>query len=241
MPDIVKVLINSIVAFVYLFIIARLMGKKQIAQLTFVDYVIGISIGSIAAEFATDVDTPWYYYILSIAIFFVLNLFISLIFNKAQWLKRLLQGTPSVLINDGKIDYDELKRCKLDLYDLMSLARERNIFDLSEISYAVLEVNGQLSVLPKGNKRPVVAEDFDNIKLEQTSMANYVVIDGKISHTGISDLNVSEEWVLNKLGVKNKDELKNIALAIYDPKLDKFNIHYKNRKFNKNNNAQNGK
>ena len=132
MPAYLTVIINSLVAFVYLFIVSKLMGKKQIAQLTFVDYAIGISIGSIAAEYATDVDNPWYYYIIAIGIFFLLSISISLIIRKAQFLKLALQGKPSVLIKDGKIDYKELKKSKLDLYDLIALARTKNYFDLKD-------------------------------------------------------------------------------------------------------------
>jgi len=238
MPGFVTVIINSVVAFVYLFVVSKLMGKKQIAQLTFVDYAIGISIGSIAAEFATDVDTPWYYYIIAIGIFFLFSLFISWVLRKAQCLKGLLQGKPSILIKDGKIDFKELKKSKLDLYDLIALARTKNYFDLNDIAYAILETDGELSVLPNGNVRPVVAEDFDNIKFEQSCMTTYIIIDGKIATSGLNDLEVDEKWVLNKLGKTDKSELKDIALASYDTKLDRFDIHYKDRSKNKNNNAQ---
>lgn len=238
MPDYAVVIVNSVVAFVYLFIVSKLMGKKQIAQLTFVDYAIGISIGSIAAEFATDVKNPWYYYIIAIGIFFLLSLAISYLIRKAQILKTLLQGKPSVLIKDGKIDYKELKKSKLDLYDLIALARTKNYFDLNDIAYAILETDGELSVLPNGNVRPVVAEDFNNIPLEQASITSYIVIDGKITSMGLDDLNVDEAWVLNKFGVNNKKELENIALASYNTKLDKLDVHYKDRRKNKNNNSR---
>ncbi len=238
MPKYCTVLINSLVAFVYLFVVSKLMGKKQIAQLTFVDYAIGISIGSIAAEYATDVDNPWYYYIIAIGVFFLLSLFISWVLRKAQCLKGLLQGKPSILIEDGKINFQELKKSKLDLYDLIALARTKNYFDLNDIAYAILETDGELSVLPNGNVRPVTAEDFKEIKLEQASLTTYIIIDGKLTSSGLNDLGVDEKWVLEKLGVKDKKELKAIAIASYDTKLDKFDIHYKDRSKNQNNNSK---
>ncbi|MBD5092473.1 MAG: DUF421 domain-containing protein, partial [Clostridiales bacterium] len=145
------VLINAFVSFIYLFIISKILGKKQIAQLEFIDYAVGISLGSIAAEMATDTETPFYYYLISMTIFLALALLIAVFGRKNTFLKRLLKGKPSTLIYEGKIQYDELKKCNIDVNDLLSMLREKNYFDINDVAYAIFEPSGELSVLPKGN------------------------------------------------------------------------------------------
>ena len=139
------VLIDSCIAFVYLFIISKLLGKKQIAQLEFIDYTIGISLGSIAAEMATNTETPFWYFLIAMTIFFVFAFAISLIGRKSPLLKKIIKGKPATLIYDGKIDYKQLKKTKIDVNDLLSMLREKNYFDISDVGYAE-------SVSPSGRK-----------------------------------------------------------------------------------------
>ncbi len=130
MHDLLKVLLFSSLSYVTLFVIAKLLGKKQIAELDFIDYVTGISIGSIAAEMATETTTPFYYYLISMVIFFVFDLIVTLLGRKANFFKRFLRGVPLVLIDRGEVDFESLKKSKIDFYDLVSLAREQNYLDL---------------------------------------------------------------------------------------------------------------
>ena len=223
------VLINSVVAFVYLFIISKILGKKQIAQLEFIDYAIGISLGSIAAEMATDSETPFYYYLIAMTIFLLLALFVAVIGRKNTVLKRVLKGKPSTLIYEGKIDYKQLVKCNIDVNDLLSMLREKNYFDINDVAYAIFEPSGELSVLPKGNQKPVVLEDVNREAIEPSSLTNVLVVDGAISESGLSEANKTNEWLFGKLQIKEKDELKNIILATYDDKNDKLTVHYKNQ------------
>lgn len=234
MPEIVKVLLFSLASVAFLFILSKLLGKKQVAQLTFVDYVIGISLGSIAAEMGTDTQTPFYYYLVSMAVFFIFAYLISLVARLTPCLKHLLKGKPITLIYDGKIQYNQLKKSHLDVNDLLALCREQNYFDINDVAYAVLETNGQLSVLPIGSEKPVVASDFDNIKIEQANLTNYLIIDGKISFSGLNEINKDHNWLYKNLDINSKEDLHEIILASYDDKLKKFDVHYKNTENNKN-------
>ena len=233
MPEIVKVILFSIGSVVFLFILSKLLGKKQVAQLTFVDYVIGISLGSIAAEMATDTQTPFYYYLIAMAIFFVFALLISLIGRVTPCLKHLLKGRPTTLVYNRKIQYDQLKKSHMDVNDLLALCRERSYFDLNDVAYAVLETNGQLSVMPIGREKPVVVSDLD-LKIEQASLTNYLIIDGRISFSGLNELNKDVNWLYKNLNINSKEDLSEIILASYNDKLKKFDVHYKNTLKNKN-------
>ncbi|MDE6302474.1 MAG: DUF421 domain-containing protein [Clostridia bacterium] len=223
------VLINATVSFAYLFIISKILGKKQVAQLEFIDYAVGISLGSIAAEMATDAETPFYYYLIAMTIYLVLALLVAIFGRKNSFLKRILKGKPATLIYEGKIDYDQLNRSNIDVNDLLSMLRQKDYFDIGDVAYAIFEPSGKLSVLPKGNQRPVVIEDVNRELIEQPSLTNVIIVDGEISKSGLTEAKQTEEWLFNRLKIKEKQDLKNIILATYDDKTDTFDVHYKNQ------------
>lgn len=222
------VLINSTVSFVYLFIISKILGKKQIAQLEFIDYAIGISLGSIAAEMSTNSDKPFYYYLIAMGIFFLLAFLVAVIGRKNTFLKRILKGKPSTLIYEGKINYKELKKNKIDVNDLLSMLREKGFFDIADVAYAVFEPSGELSVLPVGAQKPLVMEDLDKSKIKPASLMNVVISDGAVSHSGLSEICQDEDWLFGRLKITDRRALANIILAVYDSEKDKFEVHYKN-------------
>lgn len=226
--DALRVLIISLVAVVYLFVLSRLLGKKQIAQLSFMDYVVGISIGSIAAEMATDLDqTPVWYYLVGMAVFFLFDLFLSWLERKTPFLKRLFKGSPLILIYDGQLNFKNLKKSKLDVNDVISMCRAKGYFDLTDVAYAVFETSGDLSVLPKGNQKPTVAEDFKDVKIEQVSLPCYLVVDGRVSFSGLNEIEKDKNWLLTKLKMDSDKELKKILLATYDTKTKKIDVNFK--------------
>ncbi|MBQ8374790.1 MAG: DUF421 domain-containing protein [Clostridia bacterium] len=222
------ILINSFASFWFLFIISKILGKKQIAQLEFIDYAVGISLGSIAAEWAIASEQPFYYYAASMAIFFVLALLVALVGRKNTFFKRIFKGKPVTLIYEGKIISDGLKKSKIDVNDLLSMLREKGYFNPNDVAYALFETSGQLSVLPKGSQRPVVIEDIDSHTSERATLTNVLVVDGAVSKSGLREIGKSEDWLLLKLKMEDRSELKNIMLAIYDQKTQKITAHYKN-------------
>ena len=222
-------LIDSAVAFVYLFVISKLLGKKQIAQLEFIDYAVGISLGSIAAEMATNTETPFYYFLIAMTIFFALAFAVAIVGRKCTFLKRVLKGKPATLIYDGKIDYKQLKKSNIDVNDLLSMLREKGYFDISDVAYAVFEPSGELSVMPTGAQKPLVMRDFDKEKIEKAELANVLIADGAVSHSGLSEIDKDEAWLFNRLRIGDKSDLDNIILAVYDDKTDSFNVHFKNK------------
>lgn len=226
-PKIYWLFINSFSSFVFLFIISKILGKKQIAQLEFIDYVVGISLGSIAAEWSFADDRPFYYYAIAMAVFFLLALLISIFGRKNTFLKRLFKGKPLTLIYEGKVLSHNLDKSHIDVNDLLSMLREKGYFNPSDVAYAIFETSGQLSVLPKGSQKPVVLEDIDIHSVKPASLTNVLVVDGKVSKSGLNELGKSVEWLLLKLKLERESELKNIILAIYDDKTNKITAHYK--------------
>ena len=223
------VLINSVVSFVFLFIISKILGKKQIAQLEFIDYAVGISLGSIAAEMAINSEIPFYYFLIAMAIFMLLALLVDIVGRKSTFFKRLMKGKPITIVYDGKINYEQLKKSKIDVNDLLAMLREKGFFDIADVAYAVFETSGELSVLPKGSQRPIVAEDLGADKIKNAELSNVLVVDGDISYSGLREKKKGEEWLLKRLNITKRDELKNILLATYDSENDELNVHKKEK------------
>ena len=227
MNDLLYLIVLSFSSVIALFIIAKLMGKKQVAQLEFIDYVIGISIGSISAEMATDInETPLHFYLIALAIYFFVDLFISILARKSPWLKHFFKGRPLTVIYDGKIDYKILKKSKLDVNDVLALARTQGYFDLEKIAFAVFENNGKLSIMPKSNYRQTIAEDL-NLNPEEASLPVYLVIDGLISKSSLNEIKKDTKWLLKKLNISKRNQLKNIILASYNEEKDQISVTYK--------------
>lgn len=223
------VLINSIISFLFLYVISKILGKKQIAQLEFIDYAVGISLGSIATEMATDSEIPFYYYLIAMAIFFFLAIFVAILGRKSCFLKRLLKGKPSMLIYEGRINYPQLNKCKIDINDLLSMLREKGYFDVTTVAYAVFEPSGKLSVLPTGNQSPVVLDDLFEKKRKQAKITNILVADGEISKSGLNHIGKNKAWLFERLKIQDKKGLKNILLAVYIDENTPIKIYYKHK------------
>lgn len=229
MNDIWWMVIFSSIAVIYLFLVSKILGKKQIAQLEFIDYVLGISIGSIAAEMATDTsETPFYHYLIAMTIFFLFDVLVTYLGRKGFWLKKFLKGSPLLIIKDGEIDYQQLKKSRLDINELIALCREQGYFDIAQVAFAFFENSGKLSVLPKGKYKPTVISDLSQ-PVEDAQLPKILVIDGKIVFSTLKEMQKNTKWLYEKLKIKSKKELKNIIFAQWDEKNSQSIIHYKEK------------
>ncbi len=221
-----SILLSSVLSFVVLFVLAKLLGKKQIAELDFADYVVGITIGSIAADWSFDSSVPWYHYLTAMAVFTLFSLLLNFLERKSVFCKTFLKGKPLVLITDGKIDYEQLRRSKLTVNDLVALCREKGFFDIGQVAFAIFENSGSLSVLPKSEHTVPVAKDL-SLTLDKAELTSYLIIDGKYNRTYLQSSNRTEEWVKSVLQIDD-EQVPTIVLASYDEKTNKRNVHYKN-------------
>ena len=219
-----KVLIYSVVGFAFLFVIAKVLGKKQIAQLDFMDYIIGISLGSIAADMAFDIERPMWYYLVGMAIFALLDLLCSVLGRKNNFFKRIFVGKPLILIENGRLNYRNLNRSKLSINEFMSLCREKGFFNLDDVAYCIFETSGKLSVLPKSGREAATAEDVGKASAAPAELSKDVVMDGKVVDACLAQLGRDKDWLLEKLGDVN---IKDIALAYYLSDTDRLVIHRK--------------
>jgi len=219
-----RLLLYGGVGFVFLFIIAKILGKKQIAQLDFLDYIIGISLGSIAAEMAFDIERPIWYYLLGMALFAVLDLLCSVLGRKNNFFKRIFVGKPLILIENGRLNYRNLNKSKLSLNEFLSLCREKGYFDLDEIAYCIFETSGKLSVLPKAGREAAKAVDVGVQSDTPASLSKDVIMDGCVVDACLQQLGKDEAWLKQKLG---DIDIKEVALAYYVEAEDGLRIHRK--------------
>lgn len=213
--ELYRVSIRALLSLTVLFFITKLLGKKQVSQLSVFDYVIGISIGNFAAEITTSLDNQFANGILAMLIFGFIAYFVSIVTMKSIVLRRFFMGFPTILISKGKIVEKGLKTAKMDINDLLEQCRINNYFNIDEIEYALLEVNGTISILPKGENKQVTIKDM-NIKPQQQGLCSNVIIDSKIMYNNLKNSNKTKEWLLKELKVKGYKDIKHVLLATLD-------------------------
>lgn len=221
--DVIKVILTSLLSVVALFIITKIMGHKQVAQLDFFDYVSGITIGSIGAELATELETPLNP-LIALIIYGFASCVLNLLAHKLPKTRKYINGTPTILMSDGKLYRRNLKQAKLDLSELMLLCREQGYFDLDEIQTAIFEHNGKLSILPKAAKRPVTPEDL-RISANVTHIGVEVIMDGRVMGENLSRIGFDVNWLTKQLEKHGYTDVKEIFLAIYRPEEDSLALY----------------
>lgn len=213
--EIIKVILTALLSVASLFIITKIMGHKQVAQLDFFDYVSGITIGSIGAELATELEKP-YKPLIALAIYGLASLLLNLLAHKIPRTRKYINGTPTILMNDGNLYRKNLKKAKLDLSEFMLLCREQGYFDLDEIQTAIFEHNGKLSILPKAANRPATPDDL-KITAKATHIGVEVIMDGRVMGENLSRMGRDVNWLTKQLNIQGCKDAKEIFLGIYRP------------------------
>lgn len=215
MPELVLILLRSILAFLMLFLMSRIMGKKQISQLTFFDYCVGITIGSIAATMSVDQNVKALNGIMSLVIWGLFPLLLAYLGMKSNAFSNLTDGKPVTLIQNGNILEKNMKKNLMNINELMLLLREKSVFTVSEVEMAVLETNGEISVMLKKDKQPVNASML-NILVEQEHRPYVLIMDGKMLKKSMEKLSCTEEWLLDAVQKQGAEKITDVFLAQID-------------------------
>nr|WP_316621233.1 DUF421 domain-containing protein [uncultured Ruminococcus sp.] len=216
MMEVLQVVLASLFSAVILFIIAKVIGHKQVAQLEFFDYITGITIGSIAAELATTLDKPWWKPTISMIVFGSITVTLSIITRRFARSRKFINGTPTIILNDGKLYRENMKKAKLELSEFLLLCRQEGYFNLNDIQTAVFEYNGKLSILPKSAKRPLNPEDMElNPKPEH--IGTEIIMDGRVMYDNLKRKGLNDDWLQKELKKQGYNKAKEIFLGIcYD-------------------------
>lgn len=222
----VEILLRTLFTIIVLLLLTKIDGAKQISQLSFFDYIIGITAGSIAAVMCVEPDLSLWASTIALGLFMLSGAFFSFLSQKSIFCRRLLEGNPVFVIAKGEILYKGLKKARFSVNDLMRELRSQGYFDITEILYAVLETNGNVSVMLKAAARPATNEDTGNIVQDDTVRAD-VIIDGKVLKGNLKAFGKNEQWLTTTLKQQGIAHFKDVALASLDTD-DNLSAYLKN-------------
>lgn len=211
----IHIFFTSIGSLIVLFFLTKLLGNKEMSQLSLFDYINGITIGSIAAEMATSLENNFLYPLISMGVYASAVLILSVLTAKFVKLRRFLTGKSTILFDNGKLYRENLKKSKIDVTELLIQSRIHGIFDLNDVQTIILEPNGKLSFLPKTSARPVTIKDL-NLSTNQEKLLVNVVMDGKILNDNLKFTGNNKIWLQRKLKEQGIHKIKDVFLATCD-------------------------
>ncbi len=201
---------RTLVGFIILLILTRSLGKKQLSQMTFFTYITGIALGNIAGDMVVHRDIKVIDGITGMTLWAILTLIVEMISLKSSKARTFMDGEPTIIIKKGKIIKEAMASNKLNMDDLSMLLRIKDVFSVSEVDYAILEPNGQLSVLKKEEHESVTKKDSNIPISRRLYIPTELVVDGKVVTKNLEELNVRKEWLLTQLklnGVNSTNEV----------------------------------
>jgi uncharacterized membrane protein YcaP (DUF421 family) len=224
------VLVRSVIAFFSLLIFAKILGKQQISQLTFFDYALGITIGSIAATLTTDLSSRAWPHFVGLLTWALLGYLMQYITEKWRYAAKYIEGEPTIIIMNGKIMENSLKKMKYTAADILALLRIEDVFDLSQVDFAIIEPNGQLSVLKKPEYEPLTPKDM-SIAKAPSGISTELIYDGVLINENLRQLNKNEKWIIDQLKMNKVKDISEVFLATLTPSgslyIDKYEDHIK--------------
>lgn len=212
--DFIKLILTSLLSVITLFVLAKIMGHKQIGQLDFFDYINGITIGSIAAELATELEKPWKP-LIAMIIYGMTAVTLSIVTSKFPKIRKYVNGSPTILMSSGKIYRSNMKKAKLDLSEFLIMCRELGYFDLNEIQTAIFECNGKLTILPKSENRPITPADIE-LKPEPDNINTEIIMDGRIMNENLKRMGLDLTWLEKQIKAQGFHNAKEVFLGLCD-------------------------
>jgi len=210
--DFLRIVLTTIASAAVLFVITKISGHKQVAQLDFFDYISGITIGNIAGELATELEEPWKP-LTALAVYGGIAFALRVITTKLQKSRKYINGTPTIILDQGKLYRENMKKAKLDLSEFMLMCRQAGYFNLNDIQTAVYEYNGKLSVLPVSTKRPANPADM-NLSPPQETLMTEVIMDGRILDENLKRMGLNIRWLQKKLEEQKYKSAEEVFLGI---------------------------
>ena len=226
MKEIIYVIALSLGSIIAIFVLTKLMGYRQMSQMSMFDYINGITIGSIAAEMATSLEENFMQPLIAMIVYALSAILLSWISSKSIRARRVIEGKPLVLLNHGELYGENLKKAKIDVSEFLVQCRVNGYFDVQKLETAILEVNGKISFLPKSSDRPVIPSDV-NIAVQQDYMVANVILDGKVMKENLRHTGNDDKWLKNQIKGQGASRFEDILLATCDSS-NKLTVYLKN-------------
>lgn len=215
MTEVLYIIALSLGSIIAIFILTKLMGYREMSQMSMFDYIIGITIGSIAAEMATSLENNFVQPLTAMIVYALTALFLSWLSMKSVKARKVIEGTPLVLLKNGELYRDNLKKAKIDVTEFLMQCRVNGYFDVSKLETAILEGNGKISFLPKVSDRPVTPSDMQLSPQQDYLVAN-VILDGKVMRKNLEHTGNDEKWLQNQIKGQGGKKIEDVLLATCD-------------------------
>lgn len=225
--ELISIVITSLGSIAALFFLTKLIGYREVSQMSMFDYINSITIGSIAAEMATSLEDDYRKPLVAMIIYTIAVIIFALLTNKSLILRKFITGSPVIIFHNDELYYKNLKKNRIDLCEFLVACRNNGYFDLSQIQTAILEANGKISLLPKSTYRPVTPQDMNLTPSMEYPLAN-VILEGKIQRKNLKHTGNDEKWLLKQLNSQGVKDIKNVFLATCDID-NKLHVYQKKR------------
>lgn len=212
---ITELILRLVIAFATLIILTRLMGRKEISQMTSFNFVSAISIGTLGASLAIDSTISITNGLLALVAWSVFTIFMSYLDIKSPKFRVAVEGEPRILIKKGQIMEDELRKVRLDIDALNSLLRKKNVFSVTDVDYAIFETDGSLSIMKKEAKQTLTKSDIhiDQTNVSISPIPTSVISDGEIKQDNLKMLNLDRQWLERQLKLSGVDSISDVFYA----------------------------
>lgn len=214
MPDFLVIALRTLLAIVFLFLLTKLLGKRQVTELSVFEYITGITIGSLAAYVSLDLEASWYLGLVSLAVWVGVSLGIEFLQLKSKVVRDLIDGKSTVLIKDGKLLEDNLKKERLTLDEFLQQLRKKNVFNTADVEFAIMEPSGEVNILLTKENQPITPKHLGT-KVGPEQEPQTVIIDGKMMDEPLATIGLNRQWLnteLEKIGVS----IENVFLGQVD-------------------------
>ena len=213
--ELLKICLSSFISLISLFIFMKILGNRQMSQLSMFDYVNGITIGSIAAEMATSLEDDFIKPLVAMLVYTILMYLMSLVCSKSIKARKIINGESYLLYQNGRLIEKNFKKSKLDINEFLTQCRINGYFNLADLDTAILETNGNVSFIPASTKRPVVPEDLELSPIQEKPVFN-VIIDGQIVYDNLKATGNDINWLHQNLKTQKENDISKIFLATCD-------------------------
>jgi len=208
------VFIRTLLIYTVVVIVMRMMGKRQVAEMQPFELVIMIMIAELAATPMENLNIPLINGIIPIIALLFTQVLVSYMSLKSQRFSNFICGKPSILIHKGRINQSEMRRLRINIDDLLEALRNKDYFNISDVEYAILETNGQMSVIPIPDKRPVVISDLNpNGNFKEEELPVTLIINGVLSDNKLIKLGYDKRWLMDKLKKQNINDIESVFFA----------------------------
>ncbi|GAB6098785.1 DUF421 domain-containing protein [Halanaerocella petrolearia] len=208
-------IIKTFLAYSFLLLLSRIIGRKMIAQMTFFDFAIGVTAGTITANIALGAKSTSSSAAIVLTVIALLTLLTDYLHLKSHLFRKYINSEPVVLIRNGKIIEENMKKTRYTINDLMMQLRKKNIFDIGDVEFAIVEIDGKVSVEPKSQKQPVTPQDL-NLSTSYKGLTKDLIIDGEIMKENLHDAELNEKWLITELSNKGINDIKKVFYAGLD-------------------------